>query len=167
MTSHLRLAVPNKGRLLEPTIALLRDAGLVFDARERSLVSRCENCPLDILFVRTEDIVEFVGDGVADMGITGTNLLAESGRPLEVRASLHYGRCHLDAAVPSDSAAQTLHDLAGCRVATSHPAFAGRYFREHGIDVELVQSAARSRWRRAWASPTPSSTWSPPARRCW
>ncbi len=138
MTTHLRLAVPNKGRLLEPTIALLRDAGLVFDARERSLVSRCENFPLDILFVRTEDIVEFVGDGVADMGITGTNLLAESGRPLEVRAALHYGRCRLDAAVPTDAPAQTLDDLAGCRVATSHPSYAARYFRERGIDVDVV-----------------------------
>jgi ATP phosphoribosyltransferase len=108
VTAHLRLAVPNKGRLLEPTVALLRDAGLVFDARERSLVSRCENFPIDILFARTEDIVEFVGDGVADMGITGGNLLEESGRPLEVRAELHYGRCRLDAAVPSDAPAQRM-----------------------------------------------------------
>ncbi len=138
MTAPLRLAVPNKGRLLEPTLALLRDAGLVFDARERSLVSRCENFPLDILFVRTEDIVEFVGDGVADMGITGTNLLAESGRGLEVRASLHYGRCRLDAAVPSGSAARRLEDLAGCRVATSHPSYATHFFRDHGIPVEMV-----------------------------
>jgi ATP phosphoribosyltransferase len=138
LTPYLRLAIPNKGRLLEPTVALLRDAGLVFDARERSLVSRCENFPLDILFVRTEDIVEFVGDRVADMGITGTNLLAESGRPLDVRASLHYGRCHLDAAVPANAPAQTIEDLAGWRVATSHPAYAGRYFREHQLDVEVV-----------------------------
>jgi ATP phosphoribosyltransferase len=53
MSTRLRLAVPNKGRLLEPTLALLHDAGLVFDARERSLVSHCANFPLDILFVRT------------------------------------------------------------------------------------------------------------------
>jgi ATP phosphoribosyltransferase len=135
---RLRLAVPNKGRLLEPTVALLRDAGLTFDARERSLVSHCENFPLDILFVRTEDIVEFVGDGVADMGITGTNLLEESGRGLEVRASLHYGRCRLDAAVPADAPAQALEDLAGCRVATSHPAVATRFFAARGIPVEIV-----------------------------
>ena len=138
MTTHLRLAVPNKGRLLEPTIALLRDAGLVFDARERSLVSRCENFPLDILFARTEDIVEFVGDGVADMGITGRNLLVESGRPLEVRAELHYGRCRLEAAVPADSRFHATADLDGCRVATSHPATTERFFRERAVRVEIV-----------------------------
>ncbi len=138
MTTPLRLAVPNKGRLLEPTVGLLRDAGLVFDARERSLVSRCENFPLEILFARTEDIVEFVGDGVADMGITGGNLLEESGRTLEVRAELHYGRCRLDAAVPSDAPAQGISDLEGCRIATSHPATAERFFRGRGIRVEIV-----------------------------
>jgi ATP phosphoribosyltransferase len=138
MSTRLRLAVPNKGRLLEPTLALLHDAGLVFDARERSLVSHCANFPLDILFVRTEDVVEFVGDGVADIGITGTNLLAESGRPLETRAALHYGRCRLDVAVPADAPVQTIEDLAGCRIATSHPAYAARFFLERGIDVTLV-----------------------------
>ncbi len=138
MTDRLRLAVPNKGRLLEPTISLLRDAGLVFDARERSLVSRCENFPLDILFVRTEDIVEFVDDGVADMGITGRNLLVESGRALDVRAELHYGRCRLEAAVPADAPAQDVADLEGCRVATSHVAISARFFRDRGIGVEIV-----------------------------
>ncbi len=138
MTPRLRLAVPNKGRLLDPTVSLLRDAGLVFDARERSLVSRCENFPLDILFARTEDIVEFVGDGVADMGITGRNLLVESGRPLEVRAELHYGRCRLEAAVPADSRFQATADLDGCRVATSHPATTERFFRERAVRVEIV-----------------------------
>ena len=68
---RLRLAVPNKGRLVEPTLALLHDAGLVFEEHDRSLVARVQNFDLDILFVRTNDIVEFVGDGVADLGVTG------------------------------------------------------------------------------------------------
>ncbi|MDA8202743.1 MAG: ATP phosphoribosyltransferase [Chloroflexi bacterium] len=138
MGDRLRLAVPNKGRLLEPTVSLLHDAGLVFDSRERSLVSSCENFPLDILFARTEDIVEFVHDGVADMGITGRNLLVESGRELDVRAQLHYGRCRLEAAVPTDAPAQTIADLDGCRVATSHRATSERFFQDRGIRVEIV-----------------------------
>ena len=74
----MTLAVPNKGRLVEPTLHLLHDAGLVFEERDRSLVSRVENVDLDILFVRTNDVVEFVRDAVADLGITGGDLLAES-----------------------------------------------------------------------------------------
>ena len=79
MTERLRLAVPNKGRLVEPTLRLLHDAGLVFEEHDRSLVARVQNFDLDILFVRTNDVVEFVADGVADAGITGGDILAESG----------------------------------------------------------------------------------------
>ena len=75
---RMTLAVPNKGRLVEPTLHLLHDAGLVFEERDRSLVSRVENVDLDILFVRTNDVVEFVRDAVADLGITGGDLLAEA-----------------------------------------------------------------------------------------
>ena len=74
MRERLRLAVPNKGRLVEPTLSLLHDAGLVFEEHDRSLVSRVQNHPLDILFVRTGDVIEFVGDGVADLGVTGGDL---------------------------------------------------------------------------------------------
>jgi ATP phosphoribosyltransferase len=136
--SRLRLAVPNKGRLVEPTLALLRDAGLVFEDHQRSLVSHVENQPIDILFVRTEDVLEFVRDGVAELGITGTNLLTESGLDLPVLARLGYGRCRLEAAVPADSAARRLEDLDGLRLATSHPATATRFFTERGISVEIV-----------------------------
>ena len=71
MRERLRLAVPNKGRLVEPTLSLLHDAGLVFEEHDRSLVARVQNIELDILFVRTNDVIEFVGDGVADLGVTG------------------------------------------------------------------------------------------------
>jgi len=77
MRDRLRLAIPNKGRLVDPTLALLHDAGLVFEEHDRSLVARVQNFDLDILFVRTNDIVEFVGDGVADLGVTGIDLLVE------------------------------------------------------------------------------------------
>jgi ATP phosphoribosyltransferase len=136
--SRLRLAVPNKGRLVEPTIDLLRDAGLVFEDHERSLVARVQNYDLDILFVRTNDVIEFVGDGVADLGITGEDLLAETGAELPRIRSLGYGRCRLAAAVPSDARIQTVEDLAGLRVATAHPQTARRFFAERGIAAEIV-----------------------------
>src|SRR5512140_1444713 len=99
--ARLRLATPHKGRLLEPTVQLLRDAGLTFEDTGRALFARVETFPLDILSVRTEDIAEFVSDGVADLGITGTDLLVESGVDLPVRIELGYGRCRLEAAVPT------------------------------------------------------------------
>lgn len=136
--SRLRMAVPNKGRLVEPTLDLLRDAGLVFEDHTRSLVSHVENFALDILFVRTEDVIEFVGDGVADLGITGTNLLLEAGAELPVLAELGYGRCRLEAAVPNDAPARTLDDLRDLRLATTHPNAARRFFGERGIPVEVV-----------------------------
>ena len=138
MRERLRLAVPNKGRLVEPTLSLLHASGLVFEEHDRSLVARVMNHPLDILFVRTGDVVEFVADGVADAGITGADVLAEAGRELSVLARLGYGRCRLAAAVPSDSPINTISGLNGLRVATSHPGVARRYFADQGLTVEVV-----------------------------
>jgi ATP phosphoribosyltransferase len=138
MRDRLRLAVPNKGRLVEPTLALLHDAGLVFEEHDRSLVARVQNFDLDILFVRTNDVIEFVGDGVADLGVTGVDLLAESGAELPRVRALGYGRCRLAAAVPADTPYQAIEDLAGLRVATAHPNTARRFFEARGIPVDVV-----------------------------
>ena len=138
MRERLRLAVPNKGRLVEPTLALLHDAGLVFEEHDRSLVARVQNFDLDILFVRTSDVIEFVGDGVADLGVTGVDLLAETGSDLPLVRPLGYGRCRLAAAVPSDSAIVAIDGLAGSRVATAHPNTTRRFFLERRIDVDVI-----------------------------
>jgi ATP phosphoribosyltransferase len=137
-TDRLRLAVPNKGRLVEPTVALLRDAGLVFEEHDRALVARVQNYDLDILFVRTNDVIEFVGDGVADIGITGIDLLSETGIELPTIRALGYGRCRLAAAAPNDSAIRSIEDLAGHRVATAHPRTTRRFLEERAIDAEVV-----------------------------
>jgi len=138
MRERLRLAVPNKGRLVEPSVQLLRDAGLVFEEHDRSLVARVQNFDLDILFVRTNDVIEFVGDGVADLGITGIDLLTETGAELPRLRELGYGRCRLAAAVPTDTAYQTVEELAGLRVATAHPNTARRFFEERRIAVDVI-----------------------------
>lgn len=138
MRERLRLAIPNKGRLVEPTLDLLHSAGLVFEEHDRSLVARVQNHPLDVLFVRTGDVVEFVNDGVAEAGITGADILAESGIALPVLSRLGYGRCRLAAAVPADAPYETIADLAGTRVATSHPTVTRRFFGEQSIPVEVI-----------------------------
>ena len=138
MTERLRLAVPNKGRLVEPTLRLLHDAGLVFEEHDRSLVARVQNFDLDILFVRTNDVIEFVGDGVADLGVTGIDLLSETGATLPRIRDLGYGRCRLAAAVPTDAPQRAVGELAGLRVAMAHPNTARRFFADQGIPVEVI-----------------------------
>ncbi|HEX9044628.1 MAG TPA: ATP phosphoribosyltransferase [Candidatus Limnocylindrales bacterium] len=138
MRDRLRLAVPNKGRLVDPTLALLHDAGLVFEEHDRSLVARVQNLDLDILFVRTNDVIEFVGDGVADLGITGADLLAETGAEVPRLRDLGYGRCRLAAAVPADTPYRAVEDLAGLRVATAHPNATSRFFDGRRIPVDVV-----------------------------
>jgi ATP phosphoribosyltransferase len=138
MNERLRLAVPNKGRLVEPTLHLLHDAGLVFEEHDRSLVARVTNYDLDILFVRTNDVIEFVGDGVADLGVTGLDLLTETAAELPVVRTLGYGSCRLAAAVPTDSPVAEIAQLAGLRVATAHPNTARRFFAERGLEVEVI-----------------------------
>jgi ATP phosphoribosyltransferase len=138
MTRRLRLAIPNKGRLVEPTVELLRDAGLVFEPGERVLVARVQNFDLDILFVRTNDIVEFVTDGVAELGITGLDLVAESGSDVPQLRKLGYGGCRLTIAVPNDAPFRSAEDLAGLRVATSHINLTKKFFAGRSIAVEVV-----------------------------
>ena len=138
MRERLRLAVPNKGRLVEPALALLHDAGLVFEEHDRSLVARVQNFAMDILFVRTNDIIEFVGDGVADLGITGQDLLSETGAELPVLRQLGFGRCRLAAAVPADSLYKAVEDLVGLRVATAHPETTRRFFADRGVAVDVI-----------------------------
>ena len=138
MRERLRLAVPNKGRLVDPTLALLHDAGLMFEEHDRSLVARVQNHPLDILFVRTGDVIEFVADGVAEVGVTGRDILAESGRGLTVIRDLGYGRCRLAAAVSTDAPYQSIDELRGARIATSHPNIARRFFADRGMPVEII-----------------------------
>lgn len=134
----LRLAIPNKGRLMDTAAGLLREAGLDFEATSRALSTHVRNVDMDLLFVRTEDIAEMVADGVADLGITGQDLLAEFGGDLVVLAELGFGYCQLVAAVPKASPAEKLEDLAGLRIATAHPNTTGRFFAERAIDVTVI-----------------------------
>ena len=138
MPETLNVAVPNKGRLRAPTIDLLGAAGLAFEATDRALSVSVDNADIELLFVRTEDIAELVADGVADVGITGIDLLAEAEATLAVLLELGYGRCRLAAAVPNASDLVKVEDFAGQRIATSHPTVTTHYFTEAGIDVTVV-----------------------------
>ena len=133
---RLTIAVPVKGRLREPSVSLLEDAGLGPEQPgERALAFPCRNAPVDVLLVRAADVPEYVQDGVVDCGITGQDLVRERGARVEELLELGFGSCRLEAAVPEESRYQRIEDLAGATIATVYP----RLTRELlPVEVELV-----------------------------
>jgi ATP phosphoribosyltransferase len=141
----LRLAVQKEGRLTQSTLELLQHCGLEFDSYQNRnrLFAPCRNFPLAILYGRDDDIPGYVASGVVDLGIVGRNLVAEHGVAERVRelVLLGFGQCRLVVAVPSEMPYQQPEDLRGRRIATSFPALVGGYFKQRGIDVELIEIA--------------------------
>src|SRR6516162_5406210 len=118
---RLTVAVPSKGRMLQPTLDLCAAAGLSFETTDRALLVPCANAPIDLLLVRPHDIPEYVQDGVVDLGITGANLVVEAEADVLTLAELGFARCTLEAAVPEDAEQHAIGDLHGLRVATAYP----------------------------------------------
>lgn len=142
MSRRLTLALPSKGRLREPSWALLEASGVApQEPGERVLQAHCRNADIDLLFVRADDVPEYVQDGVVDCGITGLDLVYEREIDVEVLLRLGYGTCSLQAAVPEGDPAKSLEDLAGRRVATSHPHIAAKTLADRGVDAEVVTVA--------------------------
>lgn len=136
--TNLRIGVPSKGRLAEIAGELLKDAGLSFRRQERSLFARCREVPVDITFLRTEDIPVLCAEGAIDMGITGGDLIAESGAQLIPRLNLGVGQCRLAVCVPEDGPIQNPAQLDGCRVATSFPNVTQSFLKQHKAQAHLV-----------------------------
>ncbi|MEO6579397.1 MAG: ATP phosphoribosyltransferase, partial [Candidatus Limnocylindria bacterium] len=139
MSAPLRLAVPNKGRLSEPAVELLRNAGLDFELSERRLSAAVRNADIELLFVRTEDVAEYVADGLVDLGLTGADLVAEHGGDLSTILNLGFGACSLVLAVPRDAEIHAPADLAGRRIATSFPRVTGSYLAAAGVTALVVE----------------------------
>lgn len=135
---RLALAVPSKGRMLQPSLDLLRAAGLSFEASERALLIPCDNAPVDLMLIRPHDIPEYVQDGVVHGGITGANLVVESRAEVRTLAELGFARCTLEAAVPVDAPQVRLEDLDGLRVATAYPVSTDDGLKRLGVSVTLV-----------------------------
>jgi len=135
----LRIAIPNKGRLSEQTRELFGDAGLeVRTGSDRALTASLGG-EFEALFVRAQDIPEFVADGAADVGVTGLDLVRESGRELETLLDLGFGRCRLVLAAHDErGAASTACLPRGVRVATSFPRLTREFFAARAAEVEIV-----------------------------
>lgn len=136
----LKFGVPNKGRLNERTIELLAKAGI--DLGEdvgRRLYIRARNQDIEVLFLRAQDIPEFVATGAIDIGITGQDQVAEAGAKLEQVLELRFGYCHMAVAVPEASGIKDASEIKdGSKIATSYPNIAKRYFESLGKNVSII-----------------------------
>jgi len=137
----MRIAVPNKGRLHDPSVDLLERAGLhVVDGADRQLYAETVDPDVTVLYARAADIPEYVADGAADVGITGLDQVREAdpGNLTEL-LDLDFGSCRLVLAAPEDAPVETVYDFEGGRIATEFPNVTRRYFEEVGVDVDITE----------------------------
>ncbi len=135
----LKIAIPNKGRLAEDTLDLLRSVGLRIPRGVRTLTASAGDGRYQILFARAQDIPEYVELGAADAGITGLDLVEETGRKVELLLNLDYGVCRLIVAAPERSSITAVEEIpSGARVATAFPNLTRRYFEKNRKKVSLV-----------------------------
>lgn len=136
----MRIAVPNKGRLHDPTIELLERAGLhLVDGADRKLYADTVDPDVTVLFARTNDIPEYIADGAADLGITGYDQVQESPVDLVELLDLGYGACDIVLAAPEESEITDVAEFAGKTVATEFPRITRQFFDEREIDVDIVE----------------------------
>ena len=137
----IKIAVPSKGRISEPSINILEKAGLgLIDKNNRKLISKTFNENIEVMFARASDIPEFVNDGVADMGITGVDLIKENEADVSELLDLRFGQTKLVLAAPEESDINTFSDITDdMKVATEFPVLTGKYLAEKGLDLKIVK----------------------------
>lgn len=137
----IKIAVPSKGRISEPSINILEKAGLGLEDREsRKLISKTFNKNIDVLFARASDIPEFVQDGIADIGITGVDLIKESESEVVELLDLKFGRTNLVLAAPEDSNVKSVNDITPeMIVATEFPTLTRKYLDDNNLNNKIVK----------------------------
>ncbi|NOX18187.1 MAG: ATP phosphoribosyltransferase [Chlorobi bacterium] len=133
----LRLAIQRKGRLAEKSLDLLKKAGIRIDNYSRQLLVKAQNFDLELLFIRDDDIPEYVQDGVADVGIVGENIIYETGKRLNIAEKLGFGKCRMSIAVPKSETFNSIKDLEGRKIATTYPKILKKYLKENGVNATI------------------------------
>ncbi len=140
---RLRVAVQKSGRLSEKSLDLLKESGFRIVGAKNALAARVENFPIEILFVRDDDIPTFVGNGACDFGVVGRNVLEEfalrGGGGFEIVAPLGFGKCALKIAGPEARAYDGPRTLAGAKIATSYPRITERFLKDNGVEAQVVR----------------------------
>lgn len=137
MQTKLKIAIQKSGRLSESSLKLLKECGIDIDNGLNKLRAEASNFPLEIFFLRDDDIPQYVEDKVADLGIVGENVLLEKGKNLDIVDRLGFGKCRLSLAIPKDQAFGSLKDLQGKRIATSYPSLLSGYMAERDVSAEI------------------------------
>ena len=133
----LKIAIQKSGRLNEKSVELLKNCGLSFENYKSSLISPVSNFPLEILFLRDDDIPEYVQDGIADLGIVGENVIQETEVEVSYLQRLGFGKCSLKVAIPNNSGIETLNGLNGKSIATTYPVILGKFLKKEGIKADI------------------------------
>ncbi|WP_405274197.1 ATP phosphoribosyltransferase [Methanobrevibacter sp.] len=138
---NIKIAVPSKGRISEPSVNILEKAGLgLIDKNNRKLISKTFNENIEVMFARASDIPEFVNDGVADMGITGVDLIHENEADVEELLDLRFGQTKLVLAAPEESDVNSVEDITeDMKVATEFPVLTRKYLDEKGLNLKIVK----------------------------
>ena len=133
----LRIAVQSKGRLFEETMALLQEADIKIPSSKRILLVQSSNFPVEVLFLRDDDIPQSVANGVADLGIVGENEFVERNEDAKIVKRLGFSKCRLSLAIPKDVDYPGLSWFAGRKIATSYPGILKRFLDERGVKADI------------------------------
>ncbi len=139
----LRIAVQSKGRLYEDTMDLLKEAGIKVNSTKRTLLVQSSNFPLEVLYLRDDDIPQTVADGVADIGIVGENEFVERGFDANIVKRLGFSKCRLSLAIHKGEEYNGVEWFAGKKIATSYPGILRKFMQEKGInmDIHVIQGS--------------------------
>lgn len=137
LNKMLRIAVQSKGRLYDETMELIAQTGIKFAAVKRTLLVPSRNFPVEILFLRDDDIPDSVATGTADVGIVGLNEVLEKRQQVQVLHELGFSRCRLSLAIPRDAAYTGVQWFNGKKIATSYPAILKDYLDRNGIEADI------------------------------
>lgn len=132
----LRLAIQKKGRLADKSLELLKASGIRVDNYSRQLLIKAQNFDLEILFVRDDDIPEYVQDGVADIGIVGENVVLEYQKEIETIEKLGFGKCRMSIAVPKEKNYNSVKDLDGKNIATTYPNILQKFLDDNSVTAK-------------------------------
>jgi ATP phosphoribosyltransferase len=133
----LRIAVQSKGRLYEDTISLFQEAGIKISSSKRTLLVQSPNFPIEILFLRDDDIPQTVANGVADLGVVGENEYLERDEDALIIKRLGFSKCRLSLAIPKAEIYNGIEWFNGKKIATSYPGILSKFMKDKGVDVDM------------------------------
>lgn len=136
-SQNLKLAIQKSGRLSEKSLRFVKECGISYDWNKVKLKTQSSNFPLELLFLRDDDIPKYVADGIADIGIIGENVMVEKEKEVKLVERMGFSKCRLSLAVPQTASYDSIQDLAGKKIATSYPNILQKHLKEQGVNAHI------------------------------